>query len=385
MTQTVMAMTETMAPEYVFFARVGLAALFVLAGLYGARLVHPLVTGAAHRIKLRVPEWLHLLVQGFTAPAELLLRVLLVYLAVWIAPLPDACQPVISKWMGPLSRATVVFLGAWGFWRSAPLCHLMLRSAQNSLDLRTNQTLGRFFENMFRVLVVVFALLIVLDMFGVPVASLVAGAGIAGLAISLAAQSTLTNLIAGVTLVLEHPFGIGDFIILGDVQGTVEDISFRSTRLRTADNVAITVENSKVCSEYIQNANDRSSRLWTFTLRLPYETTAARLDAACDALRELLAADAQIRGETVVVTVDSIGEGGIELLVRAYTNTANYMDYLQIRDRLNRGMLSALEALGCAPLYAATSLYVSEKGAIERAAQTEKESGKESEKESEKE
>lgn len=363
MTQTVMAMTETMAPEYVFFARVGLAALLVLAGLYGARLVHPIVNGAASRIKLRVPEWLHLLVQGFTAPAELLLRVLLVYLAVWIAPLPDACQPVISKWMGPLSRATVVFLGAWGFWRSAPLCHLMLRSAQNSLDLRTNQTLGRFFENMFRVLVVVFALLIVLDMFGVPVASLVAGAGIAGLAISLAAQSTLTNLIAGVTLVLEHPFGIGDFIILGDVQGTVEDISFRSTRLRTADNIAITVENSKVCSEYIQNANDRDSRLWTFTLRLPYDTPAGRLDAACEALRTLLASDEQIRGDSVVVTVDEIGTSGIVLLVRAYTSTANYIDYLHIRDRLNRRMLSALEALGCAPIYPASSVYVDDRGA----------------------
>ena len=373
MVQTVMAVTGAMAPEQVLLLRVGLAVLLLLAGLYGARLVHPLVAGVAHRIKLRAPEWLHLLVQGFTAPAELLVRVLLLLLAVWVVPLPDALRPVVTKWLGPVSRAAGVFLGAWGFWRSAPLCFLMLRSAQNRLDLQTNQTLGRFFENMFRVLVVVFALLMVLDMFGVPVVSLVAGAGVAGLAISLAAQSTLTNLIAGVTLVLEHPFGIGDFIILGDVQGTVEDISFRSTRLRTPDNVAITVENSKVCSEYIQNTNDRDSRLWTFTLRLPYDTPCERLTAACDTIAALLSSDEQIRGDNVVVTVDDIGDGGIALLVRAYTNTANYVDYLHIRDRLNRGMLSALEELGCAPIYAASSVYVGEWHQREGGAQTREE------------
>ena len=367
MEQTVMALTGAMEPEHVFLLRVGLATLLVLAGLYGARLVHPIVAGAERRIKLRVPEWLHLLVQGFTAPAELLLRALLLYLAVWIAPLPAEWEPVIRKWLSPISRATVVFLGAWGFWRSAPLCHLLLRSAQNRLDLRTNQTLSRFFENMYRALVALFALLVVLDMFGVPVASLVAGAGIAGLAISLAAQSTLTNLIAGVTLVLEHPFGIGDFIILGDVQGVVEDISFRSTRLRTPDNVAITVENSKVCSEYIQNTTDRNSRLWTFTLRLPYDTPRDRIDASCEALRALLVADGQIREDSVVVTVDEIGDGGVTLLVRAYTATANYADYLRIRDRLNRGMLAALEELGCAPIYGASSVFVNDNRTAPRA------------------
>ena len=360
MTQTVLSMTGAMEPEHEFLLRVGLAALLVFSALYGGRLVRPLISRAAHRIKLRLPEGLHLLVQGFTAPAELLVRLLMLYLAVWIAPLPAEWEAAVRKWLSPVVRGTVVFLGAWGFWRAAPLCRLMLRSAQNRLDLHTNQTLSRFFENMYRVIIVAFALLIVLDMFGVPVASLVAGAGIAGLAISLAAQSTLTNLIAGVTLVLEHPFGIGDFIILGDVQGVVEDISFRSTRLRTADNVAITVENSKVCSEYIQNANDRNSRLWTFTLRLPYDTPRERIDAACEALRAILAADDQIREDSPVVTVDEVGERGVVLLVRAYTTTADFIQYLHIRDRLNRAMLSALEELGCALVYAPSSVYVND-------------------------
>ena len=116
-----------------------------------------------------------------------------------------------------------------------------------------------------------------LDQLGVPVSGLLTGAGVAGLAVSLAAQSTLSNLIAGVTLVLEHPFGIGDYVVLGSYEGTVEDISFRSTRIRTADNVAITIENSKICSEYIQNCDRRTSRLWAFYHR-PDLRYAARQD-----------------------------------------------------------------------------------------------------------
>ena len=128
------------------------------------------------------------------------------------------------------------------------MCRLLLRSAQNHLGLATNQTMARFFENIFRALVLLFAGIAILDTMGVPVTGLLTGAGVAGIAISLAAQSTLSNLIAGVALVLEHPFGIGDYIVLGSLEGTVEDISFRSTKFRTLDNVVVSIENSKVAS-----------------------------------------------------------------------------------------------------------------------------------------
>lgn len=91
--------------------------------------------------------------------------------------------------------------------------------------------MGRFFENIFRAVVGVVAGIAVLDALGIPVTGLLTGAGVAGIGITLAAQSTMSNLIAGVALVLEHPFGIGDYVILGSYEGTVEDISFRSTRI----------------------------------------------------------------------------------------------------------------------------------------------------------
>ena len=140
--------------------------------------------------------------------------------------------------------------------------------------------MGHFFENIFHALVGLFAGIAMLDRLGVPVSGLLTGAGVAGLAVSLAAQSTLNNLIAGITLVLERPFGIGDYIVLGDCEGTVEDISFRSTRIRSPDNVAITIENSKITAEYIQNYDRRQSRLWKFAIGLTYDTPREKTRAA---------------------------------------------------------------------------------------------------------
>ncbi len=342
--------------------RAATAAVLVLIGLFGGNLVRKIFDLFGRRLRPRLPDWLSMLIHGFARPLELLIRAALLYAALLAAPLPKDWTELIWHRLTPVLKAGVVLCVAWGFWRSSPLCRQLLVSAENSLDVHTSQTMGRFFENVYRVVVMVFAVLIVLDLFGVPVASLVAGAGIAGLAISLAAQSTLTNLIAGITLVLEHPFGIGDYVVLGSWEGTVEDISFRSTRLRTPDNVVITVENSKVCGEYIQNTTDRDSRLWTQTLRLPNDTPLEKLDSFCAGLRSFLAEDPEVKESPLVVTVDAVGDDGIKVFIRAYSTCVDYIGYLHWKDRLNRGLLKLAAETGCAFSYQPVSVYTEGQG-----------------------
>ncbi len=343
-------------PRQLYWARVVLAALLVVMALFGTRLFHALFAWLERKLKRILPQWLHILIDGFDAPVVLLVRAVLLYGALLTFPVPLIETVTLWKLLTPFVSSAAVLLIAWGFWRSAPLCRLLLRSAENKLDLETNQTLGNFFENIYRFIVGVFAVLIVLDAFGVPVASLVAGAGIIGLAVSLAAQSTLSNLIAGITLVLEHPFGIGDYIMLGSFEGTVEDISFRSTRIRTPDQVLISVENSKVCSEYIQNGSVRNSRLLTYTLRLANDIPCDELDALRDEVAALFRADKGIRPENVIITVDTIGDDGIKMLIRCWTSTGDYNEYLYTRDRLNRATLRLLEAHGCSLAYPPVSV-----------------------------
>ena len=300
-------------------------------------------------------EWLYILFDSYVQPTALIIRTVLIYLALVVVPFTIGSATYLNV-LNLLFHLALTFLLGLGAWRAAPMCRLLLRSAQNKLDLTTNNTMGRFFENIFRALVTVFTGIALLDRLGVPVAGLLTGAGVAGLAISLAAQSTLSNLIAGITLVLEHPFGIGDYVILGSSEGTVEDISFRSTRIRTTDNVAVTIENSKVCSEYIQNCNQRSSRLWQFSLGLTYDTSREQLTSLCRDLTEMLQSQPTVRADTVTVTVDKFNDSSIDLLVRLNLTTLPNGDFLQEKSRLNLEIMQMVQNAGCSFAFPTTTI-----------------------------
>ena len=294
-----------------------------------------------------MPEVLQILAEAYLEPTTLLLRTFLGYAALHALPVQFAEKFPVYSVLALFFRLCVIFFIGYGAWQAAPMCRLLLRSAENHLDLATNKTMGRFFENIYKVLVVVFAGIAALDQLGVPVTGLLTGAGVAGLAISLAAQSTLSSLIAGITLVLEHPFGIGDYIILSSVEGTVEDISFRSTRIRNADNVVITIENSKVCAEYIQNANQRTSRLWQSTLGLTYDTTEEKIRRVTQDLTQLLQNQPTVQPNGVTVTLDKFNDYSLDILVRVYLTTLPYADYLKERHRLNLLIMQAVKNAGC--------------------------------------
>ena len=294
-----------------------------------------------------MPEVLQILTEAYLEPTTLLLRTFLGYAALHALPVQFAEKFPVYSVLALFFRLCVIFFIGYGAWRAAPMCRLLLRSAENHLDIATNKTMGRFFENIYKVLVVVFAGIAALDQLGVPVTGLLTGAGVAGLAISLAAQSTLSSLIAGITLVLEHPFGIGDYIILSNVEGTVEDISFRSTRIRNADNVVITIENSKVCAEYIQNANQRTSRLWQFTLGLTYDTTEEKIRRVTQDLTQLLQNQPTVQPNGVTVTLDKFNDYSLDILVRVYLTTLPYADYLKERHRLNLLIMQTVKNAGC--------------------------------------
>lgn len=294
------------------------------------------------KVEEKWPDTVQTLLQCFVRPGKWLVRGTLVVLGVLCMPLGEKVQTVLLRGM-PLYRAFAVMMVSWGLWMAIPqMWHMMRGKAQEEHA----ETLSRFFANSCRAIVVVLAVLVVLDSLGVPVTSLIAGAGVAGLAVSLAAQSTLSSLIAGITLVAEHPFALGDYVVLGEVEGTVEDISLRSTRLRTPDQVLVTVENSKVCAEYIQNAAARTKRLWAFTIPLPYETTAEETERFLCDVTALLCADPEVDASSVQVVLDSFQDSALQLSVRLMALTPAFVQFRALKNRLNLQMMHLLEEQG---------------------------------------
>ncbi|MCD8330369.1 MAG: mechanosensitive ion channel family protein, partial [Lachnospiraceae bacterium] len=137
-------------------------------------------------------------------------------------------------------------------------------------------------------------------------------------AISLAAQSTLSSFIAGILFLVYRTFVIVYLVIVGSVEGTVEEVSFRSTRLRTPDKVLITIENSQVCSEYIQNITDRSMRLWTFSIGVKYDTPPEKIETLRKDLTAMFQADPQVVPDMVQIILSEFSSSSIDLNARVY-------------------------------------------------------------------
>lgn len=314
------------------------------------------------RLKGRTPEWLHILITGYAKPTAKILRLVFIYFALLVLPFEFNTDRYKNILRLVLDVLVVLYLGI-GAWNASPMCHLILHGAQNKMDIPINKTLNKFIENLFRALVAIITGIAMLDRFGVPVTGLMTSAGIAGLALSLAAQSTLSSLIAGVALVLEHPFDIGDYIVLGSYEGTVEDISLRSTKIRTPDNVAVTIENSKVASEYIQNCSRRTSRLWQFTIGLTYDTPPADLDTICRTLKTVIETTDGVAPDGVSVTVDKFNDSSVDLLARVYTSSADYGAFLNLKSVLNVKIKDTVEGAGLSFAFPTTTIDMPEEAA----------------------
>ena len=174
-------------------------------------------------------------------------------------------------------------------------------------------------------------------------------------------QAVGIGFIAGITLVLERPIGIGDYIVLGDCEGTVEDISFRSTRIRSPDNVAITIENSKITAEYIQNYDRRQSRLWKFTIGLTYDTPREKIEQLTADLTAMLQAQPDVQPDGVTIALDKFNDYSIDLACRVYITKVNLRDFMQVKNTLNLQILDLMKEEGCEFAFPTTTVDLPER------------------------
>jgi MscS family membrane protein len=169
-----------------------------------------------------------------------------------------------------------------------------------------------------------------------------------GLAASLAAQDTLKNFFGTLLLIGEHPFRIGEHISVQGVEGLVESVGFRSTRLRTFDDSLLTVPNSVMAAALIDNRGARTSRRLRTVVSLAYGTPIDKIVALRDALRKFAASQPRFLPGKIEVHIGGLGATSLELFVQVYFRVATYTDELVCRDALSRAILEEAERLGVA-------------------------------------
>ena len=295
----------------------------------------------------------HPLLESFASPAARIAWYTGIYLA--LRSLPWAI-PGFPALLLKVYRMLLVFLIGTGFYHASGIAALLL--ASSSEEVRTNRTLLTLLDKAYKIVVVLLCGATIAQESGLPVGSIVASAGLVGLTISLAAQDMAKNFFSGVVILLDKPFSIGDWITVGNVEGEVIDINFRSTRIRSMDHSVVIITNSQICASTVQNTALRTMRPYKFTLGVTYGTTRAQLEKLMADLQAMLDNSPYTNKGTNIVRLTSFGDSSINILISAYLTTNVYATFLQQQNDLNLNIMDVMQADGVDFAFPSTSVYI---------------------------
>lgn len=192
----------------------------------------------------------------------------------------------------------------------------------------------------------------------VDVTSLLAGLGIGGLAFALAAKDLLGNFFGSLTVVLDRPFHIGDWVVIGDVEGSVEEVGFRSSRIRTFYDSVITLPNALLTTSKIDNMGARHYRRMTTTLGLTYDTSPEKIDAFCEGIRTLIQMHPYMRKDSYHVYFNEYSAASLDVLVYVFWQTPDWGTELRERHRFLLDILRLAKQLGVEFAYPTQTIHL---------------------------
>ncbi len=335
---------NTLPPETrTMLTRIALALVTLLLIWALRRLLAAIVVTPLRRLVKRANvAWGEMLLDAVTGPARLIIIALGVAAGAQILQLDSAAAAFVQHFI----RMLLILAVFWAAYRAVGILAPSSASLFRLTGVTVNDRLLPFVRTAIRLVLAALALVIIIQEWGYDVSGLIAGLGLGGLAFSLAAKDTVENLFGFTTIVGDQPFVVGDYIKSGDVEGTVERVGVRSTRIRQADQAYVTVPNSKLASAPVQNWSRLDKRWLDFRLVITYDARRSDLEALLEHIRALLAGREQVEPDSVIVRLFSFGENGFEVLVRCYITLIDWKAYAAEREAINLEILRLVEEAG---------------------------------------
>lgn len=260
-------------------------------------------------------------------------------------------------------KSAIIILTAWAFYNMTTEQSILYEELSSKLNFKLDKIVFPFLAAIFRFIIFGLAICVILDEWGYNVNGFIAGLGIGGLAFALAAQDTIANLFGGFVIILDKPFSIGDYIKTQNVEGIVEDINLRSTKIRTMDKGLVTEPNSSIAKSTITNLTKRDTRRIYFTIGVTYDTSKEQLENCITKIKEMLYEDEDILNESIIVNFDKFASSSLDILIDCFANTADLRRYLRIKENINLKIMDILENEGVSMAFPTTSVYFKEESA----------------------
>ena len=289
---------------------------------------------------------------AFDAPLRTLFIFLGIYFAFTILPLTPYHNFLLLKFL----RAALISLVTWGAYNLT--ASILCEELAKKIGFKVDRILIPFLNKIVKFIIIALAVSIIAQEWGFEISGLIAGLGLGGLAVALAAKDALANIFGGVVIITDKPFTIGDWIATPSVEGTVEDITFRSTRIRGFAHALITVPNARLADEPITNWTRMGKRRISFHLGVTYSTPVTKLKKCVRLIRELLENHPGVHKETIFVRFDNFNDSSLDIFIYFFTITTNWGEFLEVKEEINFTIMEILESEGVTVAFPSRSLYL---------------------------
>lgn len=234
----------------------------------------------------------------------------------------------------------------------------IMRKVGESEKFSENKVAISVISKIIKVILYIIAGFMIIADLGYDLSGLITGLGLSSVVIALAAQELAENLLSGFAIITDKPFEIGDYIQVGSNAGTVEEIKFRSTKIRTAENAVITIQNSKIVSESVVNVSKIDKRRIDLSLRLPLDTTASQISELIESIKLVLYSNTEVIANSLQVNVGEITDDAITISIYFFVNIIEFTEFLKFKTKANLSVMKLLEDKKVKLAYPSTNVYM---------------------------
>ncbi len=344
----------------------GMAALFVTVVMqrYLIRWFH----AAAQRMTSRTETPLdNMLLEAAERPGRMLTYLLGILIAVHLLNPPAAVFPFVA-WLDSAGRVASIMIGIWFLWRliEGLAVYFTVRTKQTESPL--DDQLVPFIAKTLKLFLVITAILMIAQNMGYSISGLIASLGIGGIAIAMAAKDTIANIFGSIMILIDRPFTVGDWIKTDAFEGVVEEVGFRSTRIRTFGRTLVNVPNSTLANMVIDNIDARSERRVSMRIGLTYDTTPEQMESAIAGIEQILATHPGVDQSYQLVKFDRFEDSALSIFLYYFTASKVWEEYLQVRQEVNLRIMHLLDSLGLAFAFPTQTLHIASDSASDSAA-----------------
>lgn len=336
--------------------QIGLAFLFLI-GAFIARAITVTIIGRrlqalAERTDTEADD---VAVRAILGPIGSLVMVVGVYLAFRVLAVG---LDNVAEWSNRIFRVLTTLIIAWGLFRLVDAIAIIATEMAGKTESSFDDHLVPLLRKTAKVLVGLMAFLLAAQNLGYSISGLLAGLGLGGFAFALAAKDTIANLFGGVTILIDRPFRVGDWVTFNGTDGVIEEIGLRSTRIRTFAKTLTSVPNQTLANATIENHSLMPKRRIKMNVGVTYDATPDQMRSLVERVEGMLVAKPGIDQDFMLVKFTTFGASSLDLFVYCFTATTDWTEHLQMRQEVNLAVMDIVAELGLAIAFPTQTVHV---------------------------